>query len=44
MWQVPEELLVEGEGGDLDLDAEIEHFGAHTPTRTLGLVSDRRVS
>jgi len=44
MWQVPEELLLEGESGDLDLDAEIEQYGAHTPTRTLGLVSDRRVS
>ena len=36
MWQVPEELLLEGESGDLDLDAEIEQYGAHTPTRTLG--------
>lgn len=44
MWQVPEELLLEDESGDLDLDAEIEQYGAHTPTRTLGLVSDRRVS
>ncbi len=43
MWQVPQELLLEGESGDLDLDAEIEQYGAHTPTPTLGLVSDRRV-
>lgn len=41
MWQVPTELLVEGEGGELDLDAEIERYGADTPTRTLGLVSER---
>ena len=41
MWQVPEELLTEGEGGDLDLEAEIERYGATTPTRTLGYVTDR---
>lgn len=39
MWQVPEELLDDGEGGDLDLDAEIDRYGADTPTRTLGLVA-----
>lgn len=41
MWQVPEELLEDGEGGELDLVAEIERYGAETPTRTLGFLADR---
>lgn len=42
MWQVPLELLEEGEegeGGELDLAHEIERYGPNTPTRTLGFVT-----
>ena len=41
MWQVPEDLLADGEGGELDLAAEIDHYGPDTPTRTLGYVTER---
>ena len=41
MWQVPEDLLDDGEGGELDLAAEIDRYGADTPTRTLGYVTQR---
>jgi catechol-2,3-dioxygenase len=39
MWQVPAELLDDGDGGELDLDAEIGRYGSDTPTRTLGFVT-----
>jgi catechol-2,3-dioxygenase len=38
MWQVPAAQLDDGDGGELDLDAEIAHYGADAPTRTLGFV------
>lgn len=41
MWQVPAELLGDGEGGELDLEGEIERYGPDTPTRTLGFVTER---
>jgi len=39
MWLVPAARLDGGDGGELDLDAEIERYGADTPTRTLGFVT-----